>query len=397
MDEKKVKVALIVSHPIQHFCPQYESFAKNPHADFKVFFASKMGMTSYYDDKFKKEISWSNIRLTNFNHTFLNEQATNVGASLDAKRLDTDLSFFDPDIVIIYGYFQKFQRRAHKWAYTNKKVLAYISDSEFRHDINWVKKLLKWPFLKWYFSKINYFLSVGEANEEYYNYYGIRKSKLIRMHFPIDVSLYEKAWNNMEALNMSVRRRFNLKEDDFISCVVGKLVSSKSQDHIIEAMILLEERQKYLTLLIIGSGEMEEEWKQKAKKLKNSIVYFTGFVNPDELPAFYAACNVYIHPASIDAHTLAVSEAIYMGCPIILSDKCGSYGETDDVQVQKNGWVYKFGDINQLSGIIEYAMFNKQIVEKYSIYSHHIATQFQNVSHHISFEKLINMVNVSDT
>jgi hypothetical protein len=62
----KNKIALVVSHPIQHFCPQYVSFAKNKHVDFKVFFGSMLGYKKYYDLNFKKEISWSDLRIEDF-------------------------------------------------------------------------------------------------------------------------------------------------------------------------------------------------------------------------------------------------------------------------------------------------------------------------------------------
>ena len=58
-----IRVALIVSHPIQHFCPQYVSFAKNKDVVFKVFFGSALGLKKYYDPNFKKEISWANLKL----------------------------------------------------------------------------------------------------------------------------------------------------------------------------------------------------------------------------------------------------------------------------------------------------------------------------------------------
>ena len=51
-------------------------------------------------------------------------------------------------------------------------------------------------------------------------------------------------------------------------------------------------------------------------------------------------------------HSLSISEAIYMGCPVIISDKCGSYGETDDVQVNKNGFVFECENVVQLKSYI---------------------------------------------
>ena len=57
---------------------------------------------------------------------------------------------------------------------------------------------------------------------------------------------------------------------------------------------------------------------------------------PADLPEIYAATNVYIQPSLMDAHSLSVSEAIYLGCSVIVANTTGSWGETDDVQIDKN-------------------------------------------------------------
>ena len=65
--QPELRVAIVVSHPIQHFCPQYVSFAKNKNIELKVFFASALGYKKYADANFKKEISWGNLQLEKFN------------------------------------------------------------------------------------------------------------------------------------------------------------------------------------------------------------------------------------------------------------------------------------------------------------------------------------------
>ncbi len=377
-----LKIAVVVSHPIQHFCPQYVSFTKNKEPVFKVFFGSTLGLKTYVDPNFKTEISWGNLYLDQFDHIFLNgENVIPSNAKLDALSLEKELSEYNPDIVIIYGYFQKLQRRAHRWATSNKRKLAYISDSELRHKRNPVKELFKYFFIKRYFSQINYFLSVGDANEIFYKKYGVTNSQIIRMHFPIDLNLYEKSYAKRDVLRRKLREQHDIKENEIAVSVVGKLVSWKNQDHIIDAMKLLENEGIYMHLFIVGSGEMMESLKKKAMKLKFSKVYFTGFVEIEELPAYYAASDIYVHPASVEPHSIAVSEAIYMGCPTVISDRCGSYGDCDDVQEGKNGFVYNFGDIKQLTEKIATLAINAELRSSFSIYSHQISKSFQFRSH----------------
>lgn len=390
---KKLRIAIVISHPIQHFCPQYVSFTQNKDVECKVFFASTLGYKTYVDVNFKKEISWTNLQLDKFDHHFLNGDAIlQPDKNLDAPTLENELDKYQPSLVFTYGYFQKLQRRAHRWGIKNKIPLAYVSDSELRHKRNKLKEFFKSVYLRNYFSKVDYFLSMGNANEAYYQKNGVPLKKIIRMHYPIDYAAYKNSFPEKRVLGSKIRKQYDLTQEDIVISVVGKLVPWKNQDHIIEAMELLEKEGIYINLFMLGSGEMKDAWELKAKNLKNSKVHFTGFVNIDELPSYYAASDIYVHPASLEPHSVAISEAIFMGCPVILSDRCGSYGAEDDVQEGKNGFVYEYGNIPALVAKIKILAGNKEMRKEFGNYSHSIATSFQQRSHYGMMQVLVNKI-----
>jgi len=377
-----MKLAIVVSHPIQHFCPQYASLAKHPDLQVKVFFASALGHKKYVDESFKQEISWDNLRLDEFDHQFLNEERVlPADAGLDAPELDEALAMFAPDVVVVYGYFQKYSRRAYRWARRNRVKLGYISDSELRQQRSAVKELLKYPYLRYYFSHIDFFLTVGDANESFYRHYGVRDSKIVRMHFPIDRIFYDQCFPEREKLNRELRARFGLSDTDLVCSVVGKLLPSKNQHDIIAAMKDLEDQGVITHLFVLGSGEHKEFLLERAKSLKRSRAIFPGFVRPEELPAYYAASDIYVHPPSRERHSLAISEAIYMGCPVIISDRCGSYGEDDDVQDNKNGYVFRCGDVSDLKEKMLLLINDPKKRKMFGEYSHSIAVRYQNSAH----------------
>ena len=390
MSSKKVRLAVVISHPIQHFCPQYVSFSQNPSVELKVFFGSAIGYKKYVDENFKREVSWSNLQLDRFSHCFLNgERVLQPDKNLDAPLLEKELKSFQPDLLFTYGYFQKLQRRAHRWAVKNKVPMAYISDSELRHYQPVWKEWLKSFFLRRYFAPVSYFLTMGDANEDYYKRHGVSPDKFLRMHYPIDFEMYRKSFLNKDLLRLAIRRQYAIGEEEIALCVVGKLVPWKNQDHIIEAMTILESEGIYAHLFVIGSGELQSKLEQKAQALKKCQVHFTGFVKADELPAYYAATDIYVHPASLEPHSVAVSEAIIMGCPIIISDHCGSYGPTDDVQEGKNGFVYEFGNIPGLADKIKKLITDKQTRKDFGLYSHNSGMRFQENSHFHMLENLV--------
>ncbi|HLX92636.1 MAG TPA: glycosyltransferase family 4 protein, partial [Puia sp.] len=258
---------------------------------------------------------------------------------------------------------------------------AYISDSELVHQRSLLNKSVKYLFLRWYFSRIDWFLTVGDLNEAFYRFYGVRPGKMIRMHFPIDKNLYEQRYRERAELSVKARIKYNIGQSDLVLSVVGKLVPWKRQGDIIDALIELEVAGVNAHLLLVGSGSLREELEKKSASLSKAKVHFTGFVDPEELPAIYAATDIYVHPAEKEPHSLAISEAIYMGCPIVLSDRCGSSGPGDDVQALKNGYVYKCGHIADLSDKILKLAKNIALRRAFGNCSHEIAVEFQKRAH----------------
>ncbi|HVU57445.1 MAG TPA: glycosyltransferase family 4 protein [Puia sp.] len=385
------KLAIVISHPIQHFCPQYASLAAHPHLQIRVFFASALGYKKYVDPNFKQEIAWDNLRLDAFDHQFLNgEVVLPADKELDAEGLDEALTAFSPDLVIVHGYFQKLQRRAYRWARKNGVKLAYIADSERRQKRPAIKEWLKYPYLARYFSGIDIFLTVGDANEAYYRHYRVPSRKMVRMHFSIDQHLYQQAYPSRKELALCVRGKFGLNDKDLVLSVVGKLVSWKNQVDIVDAMKILEAKGIFLHLFVIGSGEDKELLEERSGGLSRSRVIFPGFVKPGDLPGYYAATDIYIHPAAIEPHSLAISEAIYMGCPVILSDRCGSYGENDDVQEGRNGLIFACGNKEELADKISSLVRDSVKREAFGIFSHQLGEKFQKRSHGGFVGELVN-------
>lgn len=361
----------------------YASWAGIEGIELKVFFGSNLGAVKYIDPNFKKEIQWNNLYLDQFNHEFLNGENTLPSTpSLDAKNLNDKLDEYSPDLLIHYGYFHKLAIRARNWAIANNVKIAYISDAEHKQKRPLWKEILKIPYLYFFFRKIDYFFTVGDANEKYYNFYGVPTSKMKRMCFAIDIKCYDIAFDQKELLRNNFRNQHTIASKDVVISVVGKLVDWKSQNHLIQLLQQLELSypSKKIHLLIAGSGPMEDKWKIMASSIKQNQVHFLGFVNPIDLPAIYAASDVYVHPALIEPHSLSISEAIYMGCPVIVADTSGSWGDDDDVQIDKNGYVYPHGNLEELQNQI-IKLIEENTFEAFGQYSLEISRKFQQQSH----------------
>lgn len=380
---KKPRIAFVISHPIQHFCPMYASLAEDDSWEFKVFFASTAGLEGYFDPNFNQKISWKGIDINSFSHHFLNgDEPLPISAALDAPSVAEELDAYQPDVVVLYGYSQKVQRRAYFWAKRNNKKIFYTSDSEVHGPRPIWKDALKYIPLRWYFSHVDACLSVGNANENYYYQYGVPTSKLFRHGYPIDARFYDKAYEKHDEKRAAIREEYNIPADEFVCAMVGKLVPWKAQHTIIDALKVLEDKGVYgVTGMMMGSGVDMESLQEKAKILKHNRVILTGFVEAITLCDYYAAADVYVHTSNHEPHSVAISEAIYMGKPLIISDHCGSYGSMDDLQLGKNGFVYPFGKADQLALRIQQFLQQPELVKEFGDYSHKYAYENQQRAH----------------
>ena len=351
------RVAVVVSHPIQHFCPQYSSWARLPDVDLKVFFGSRRGLDPYVDPHFGSSVQWPSLVL-DFTHEFLQgpgQQA--IGVSVDPPPLARRLESFDPDVLIVYGYSQRLQRHARRWAVGAKVAVLMVSDSELHSQRGLTKQLAKALVLPRIFRKAALFLTVGDANEAYYRRYGVDDRRFVRCFFPIDRLAYDAVLADKEAARARVRTRHGIPESHLVVLNVGKLIPRKRQKDLVAVSNRLRGLRQDVTMVLAGSGPDQPELQRSAGALGAGGVLFAGFVPPDVLTEYYCAADVYAHCSEHEPHSLAISEGIYCGLPILLSDRCGSYGPTDDVRFGSNGLVFRCGDtddlFNKLSTLIE--------------------------------------------
>lgn len=389
----KPKIVVIATHPIQHFCPMYSNLVKKIDWEIKVFFGSKAGIKRTYDDKFGMDLKWD-INL-DFPYIFLNDgKNINIDKNLYAHDLVNHLRKFNPNVLILYGLANKLQRRAFFWGIINKKKILMIRDSTLRGPKSIFKVLKRRFILPIVFNKIDGFLSVGDANEEFYKKYGVPSTKIFRMPFPIDANYFLYCYKKKEDIRLNIKEKYGIPNNNFIITVIGKFIKIKSQISLIKLFKNIDKKIKNLTLIIIGAGPNEEFLKREAKKITNNNVIFTGFVQPQELPKFLLITDVYIHPSEVDAHPLAISEAIFMGCPIIVSDNCGSYGTTDDVQPGRNGFVYKHNNIESLEYLLFKLINNSVLRKRFSHESIEISRLHQKLAHGEGLKNALYSLNI---
>lgn len=103
---------------------------------------------------------------------------------------------------------------------------------------------------------------------------------------------------------------------------VGTLQPRKNIEKLIDAFKLVFEKDKEVSLVIIGKkGWLYNEILEAPKKLEiENNVHFLDFVSDDDLPSFYKNAECFVLPSLYEGFGLPVLEAMQNGCPVIISN-----------------------------------------------------------------------------
>ena len=126
---------------------------------------------------------------------------------------------------------------------------------------------------------------------------------------------------------------------------VGRLRYYKALQVLIEAMERVD-----ATLIVVGRGVMEQTWRKLARRsAARDRIHFLGDVSERDLPAIYAAAEVFVLPSNqrSEAYGIAQIEAMASGVPVI-STRLGT--GTSFVNLDgKTGLVIPPGDAGTLA------------------------------------------------
>ena len=351
-----MKIAVFLSHPIQHFSPLWKELASREGVQLKVFYFSRHGTEKTFDPGFGMGFKWDVDLLEGYESEFLPRQwPTKDPFNFRWNGLNRDISRVLSegwDVAYVAGYGHLNNWRIANACHRYGVKLLYHSDSNIiaeKQKPAW-KRRLKKIVVSRFFSKVSTFLAVGDNNRDYLRYYGAPAEQIRFCAIPVDVVRFRHgaALNDEERRNL--RRDVGLAENEFVVGFCGKMINIKRPQDIITALKTLDANK--FRGLFIGGGPLEN----KMREMAGESVRFTGFVNQEKIPQLLALCDVMVVSSERDAHPLTVTESQCLGIPVILSDRCGCYGPNDVFRDGESGILYPCGDVEKLAqGIAQLA------------------------------------------
>ncbi len=117
----------------------------------------------------------------------------------------------------------------------------------------------------------------------------------------------------------AVRERWDLAPDERVVLLVGRVVPHKGIEHLVEAARSLD----HARVVIVGDGPFLPEVRRLAATFGvGDRIVFQGKVPFHDLPAYYAACDVFALPSvsRLEAFGIVALEAMATAKPVVVTD-----------------------------------------------------------------------------
>ncbi len=126
-----------------------------------------------------------------------------------------------------------------------------------------------------------------------------------------------------------LRAKYGFNDSDRVLLFVGALGKYnryKGVDYLLRAVHQVRNENSYVKLVIVGGGELVPELTQLAQELNlGQDVIFSGSVPHEQMPPYYAMCDVFVLPSisGPESCSMVLFEAMASGKPSIASDLPG--------------------------------------------------------------------------
>jgi glycosyltransferase involved in cell wall biosynthesis len=369
--EPKIRLAYLVTHPIQYQAPLLRRIAAEPGIDLTVFFCSDFSLRSYLDPYFGKFIAWDVPLTAGYRYEILPALGRNDRLSFWRPfnyGLGRRLNRGNFEVLWVHGYNRGFHWFAIAWAkIRGLKVLVRDEATLLSAPRNKLKRLAKRVFFLILGNLVDGFLAIGRLNAEYYQSYGIGADRIFSVPYAVDNAFFQQKARETSREREGLRGELGLEPGRPIILYASKLSAVKRGADLLEAYIRMspdQVREPAPYLLFVGEGEQRQILEARARATNWNSIKFLGFKNQTELPRYYDLCDVLVLPSMNAGRAVVVSDQV--GCA------------PDLVRGGENGEVFKAGDIAGLSLALHNLVSNRakcralghkslEIINKWSI------------------------------
>ena len=339
-----VKVAFIISHPIQYYVPILTGLVERGNIDLKVFYTWGEQSINKFDPGFNRVVEWDVPLLEGYSYEFLNNTAQDPGTHHFNGIVNPDIiqriEEYNPDKIVVFGWSFKSHLSVLKY-FKGKVPIYFRGDSHLLTKQSSFKNLIRRLYLNWIYRNVDYPIAVGSNNKEYYKWVGFKEENIFFAPHAINESRFVVYTDELKRKVADFKSELKIPEQHIVFLYTGKFEYRKNLQTLIQAKLNLKDQP--CTLLMVGNGPDEEMLKNMASTDPN--IRFVGFMNQSQMPMIYRSADVFVLPSVSETWGLGINEAMNCGLAIIASDKVGSAVDL----ITNNGYIFEAVNSDMLS------------------------------------------------
>ncbi len=341
------RTALLIfeTHPIQYRAPVYQALQKFSPDEFEVVYASDFSVRGYSDQGFGTQLAWDVPLLGGYRNRVLANDAPggiNRWRGLSGRGVAALIKSSKPRAVLLSSFGYAFCWAAYRAA-LRYRIPVWIRVETQDEAVprgrlkTLVRALCYWALYK----GVSRAFYIGKLNQEHLLRHGLQPDQLSPARYCTPDPLHQLPVDEKLRLRDELRHTLGIAPKQQVVAFFGKLIAKKNPLLLLQA--LLEQRTEHasnVTVMFVGSGELEGELRDMARTLENQRgiqTVFVGFVNQSKLPAYYLASDTVVLPSQRAGETwgLVVNEALHAGCCVVISEAvgcCRDFGSLERVR-----------------------------------------------------------------
>ena len=257
-------------------------------------------LVTLFNSPFEMVPTWAKVKAV---HSFLNKEK--------------------PKVVVLAGYSQQVMRSAAAWGKKNGTISILLCVSwEKDKPRYWIKDKIKARIIKRLYHAA---FVAGERSSAYIRSLGMVDDIIWKGGNVVDNAYFERNANMIRAKKDEFSTKLRLPQQYFL--YVGRFSPEKNLPRLLQAYYKYRKKGGKWDLVLVGSGPQEQELKSLVQKEAIKGLFWTGFKQYDELPAYYSLASCFVLPSLSEPWGLVVNEAMACGLPILVSRHCGCLPE----------------------------------------------------------------------
>jgi glycosyltransferase involved in cell wall biosynthesis len=352
---KPTRIAVVNSHPIQYFAPLYRFLHAAPDLDVTAVYLSDSSVRGGRDPGFDRDVKWDLDLLEGYRSVFVGKRAhlrePRGFWSLIAPSIWNEVMSGRYDVLWLHGHHYAANLIALMAAKAAGIPVMMRGDTHLGLERRGIKAAVRQPLMGTLYRLCDRLLAVGSANAAFYRAMGVPEHKIFLVPYAVDNDRFTTAAKLGIDEKMAVRRRYSVPPGQPLVLYAAKFTRVKRPNDVLAAAHLLrKESVRPFTVVMAGSGELENELRRYCDEHILDNVIFPGFINQSELPLLYAASDIFVLPSEYEPWGLAVNEAMCASLPVVVSREVGCVD--DLVQEGVNGATPAAGDIDGLARVL---------------------------------------------